>query len=373
MTMRFVSTPTFRLGVPLVACALFWYQLQAYHNSKIEMIKSTASKHAVPVVVCDSTGQFCVEPIQGEWVYQGPNRTFNAPTCCSWDKDMFQELMAVCGTTQWPQQGSYTASQKRYTGRNSSSVFPVQTGGNGCSCGHRNFTDELIWKSPSLKKAFDPHYACQLLGNRTVLIVGDSTGQQFASTLMNALQPGNCAQQMYFSQSDTLTKRKRERGFHWFDELVRVQPDICIWGLGPHIYGEELFKSIFEDVVANMTAYQNEQREKSSGTITQFVYKTNQPGGCSEQTSAHLSPDEAAIDWIRQNYTTKYNFDVYYDRDLYALSFLASRNMPVLDLRMLYSRTEAHVNPPNDCLHLCIPGPLDVVADLFQNLLETDL
>lgn len=51
--------------------------------------------------------------------------------------------------------------------------------------------------------------------------------------------------------------------------------------------------------------------------------------------------------------------------------------MPYLDMRMLYSRSDAHVNSldasQNDCLHLCAPGPLDVVGRVFHNfLLEID-
>jgi hypothetical protein len=83
-------------------------------------------------------------------------------------------------------------------------------GGNGCLCGQRNLKDEYKWKSPSLTKEFDPHYACQLLGNRTVLILGDSTGGQFASTLMNALQPGNFSRQLSYSLSDTLIMHEPE-------------------------------------------------------------------------------------------------------------------------------------------------------------------
>ena len=336
-----------------------------------EVIEESLPSERVDVV-CDSTGEYCVEPIQGKWIFQGSNRKFHAPICCSWDKDMFEELTGVCGDKLWPEEGDDSASRKRYRG-SESDVYPVQTGGHACSCIHRNFTDEYIWTSPLLTKEFDPKYACQLLGRRTVLIIGDSTGQQFASALMNALESGNCAPQVYFSLSDTLLMRGHDRGHFWFDELVRVQPDICIWGVGPHIWGEDDFRNVLREVVANMTAYQDQQRQQGSAKrITQFVYKTQQPAGCSEQIST-LSPDEAAIDMIMHNHTELYNHRFYYDRDLYALSYLSEINMPVIDLRMLYSRGEAHSKPPKDCLHFCSPGPLDVVADLFQNLLENDL
>ena len=49
--------------------------------------------------------------------------------------------------------------------------------------------------------------------------------------------------------------------------------------------------------------------------------------------------------------------------------------MPYLDLHMLYSRTDSHVNlqadgmKVADCLHICVPGPLDVIGRLFHKLL----
>jgi len=44
----------------------------------------------------------------------------------------------------------------------------------------------------------------------------------------------------------------------------------------------------------------------------------------------------------------------------------------VMDLRMLYSRGDAHQGI--DCLHMCQPGPLDsTVPSVFYNLLQHEL
>ena len=78
---------------------------------------------------------------------------------------------------------------------------------------------------------------------------------------------------------------------------------------------------------------------------------------------------------VHRNLTWAYNYRSFYGRDLFALSRLAEVSMPVIDLRMLYARPDAHIDSlavnQTDCLHLCMPGPLDVVADLFQNLLAS--
>ena len=302
---------------------------------------------------------------------------------------MFEELTDQCGNKKWPRGGNNHSTAFRHHDA-TSDAFPVQSGGHSCSCrGNRNFADEYVWSPTASSQlqpgqqqgqqqqtTFDASHTCRLLGNRTVLFLGDSTSQQAAATLMNALQPANCAPQVHFAQSDTLVgyKKSKERGFHWFSEVLRVQPDICVWGLGPHIKNQSVYRPIFESVVTNMTRYQNEQR--ANGTrVTQFVYKTQQPGGCSSKDMLPIGADEAAA--LEMNRTAAYNYRFFYDRDLYALSYLANISMPVMDLRMLYARPDAHIDsqltsgPQVDCLHICSPGPLDVVPDLFQILLET--
>jgi len=59
------------------------------------------------------------------------------------------------------------------------------------------------------------------------------------------------------------------------------------------------------------------------------------------------------------------------------ISRLQINGIPYLDMRMLYSRSDAHVDSQIDnsvdCFHFCSPGPLDVVGRLFhQLLLDTD-
>lgn len=66
------------------------------------------------------------------------------------------------------------------------------------------------------------------------------------------------------------------------------------------------------------------------------------------------------------------------NRDLLLLSTLQEFDIPSIDMRMLYSRSDAHPSSQSgreimkgviDCLHYCLPGPLDVAGPLFHQLL----
>jgi len=111
-----------------------------------------------------------------------------------------------------------------------------------------------------------------------------------------------------------------------------------------------------------------------------FVYKTTVPGGCTRGIQPG-PPDDAG-----RNFTTDYlqyahQHAMFYGRDLYVLAKLKKLNWPSMDMRMLYSRTDSHPgvsrNVGNtrkrDCLHMCSPGPIDIAADLFQELLSHEL
>lgn len=320
-------------------------------------------------------------------------------------------------------------------------------------CDGPAFRDQYTWKAAdydydddehpsSSLPVFDAAETCRLLGNRTVLLVGDSTQGQTASTLINRLHhhyyyrhaddgsdDDDCSGQIHFRLSDTLVKRNygsdtmpnedeeteekeqqrqrrrrlvgMNRGAHWKTAVQSVDPDIVIFAVGAHIYGESRWKDLFEEVVEEMSQYQAQIRQERNRTV-HFVYKTISPGGCSREISP-LPPGETA----RTFPDYAFNHGAFYSRDLYAIQRLRRRrrpattttttttnqtmnrtrtdlvnNWPVMDLRMLYARTDAHPASSTwpssgrrkpDCLHLCSPGPLDVVADVFQDLLAHEL
>ena len=68
-----------------------------------------------------------------------------------------------------------------------------------------------------------------------------------------------------------------------------------------------------------------------------------------------------------------YNYGAFASRDERVVRKLRAHHLPYVDLRMLYNRTDAHVDSyvgHGDCLHYCMPGALDVVPVLLFALLS---
>eukprot|EP00979_Chaetoceros_neogracilis_P011826 scaffold2993_cov266-Chaetoceros_neogracile.AAC.7 len=305
----------------------------------------------------------CIDPvgIDGQWVYK-PDRTFfSGSTCCGWDEfPTWVRDEKSCRQSM--------TNPDHYTG--GEGEFYQQMGGHACTCAAKDFKDEYVWESPMLpKNSFDATETCEKLGDRTVLMIGDSTMQQTASVLMNSLITSKCQAQIKFGLSDNFISPKGERGRRWDKVLRRFPSDIVILAVGAHLQAGDTFKETIDIVL--------DEIKSMAPNNTTFVFKTQQPGGCTKAVSP-LNPADADRAYDYANYKS-YNHQHFYQRDLYLLSRLQHHNIPALDMRMLYSRGDAKVGSMNfgeggkrpDCLHICYPGPLDVVGRLFDQLLDT--
>lgn len=293
--------------------------------------------------VSSSPRRFSYLPV-GEWVHE-PNKTFAAPICCSWDDRQYLQNPAFCGTT--------ILRETEIRGRTD---FLAQSGGNGCTCAKRGFKDEYRWTG--IQTEWDANQTCQTLGSRKVLMLGDSTMAQTAATLMNALFPAGCQTQFTYSITDTLVginMGAMNRGGKWAQLVHKYNPDIVVLSAGPHIYNRSNFEFVINDVVKGT------KRLKDEMPHLEVVWKTQQPAGCTNDTTKEIKLDH------------NYQYDEFYERDMYALGVLPTHNIHVIDMRMLYYRSDAHVGsglPRGDCMHMCIPGPLDIIAPLFADFLS---
>ena len=286
-------------------------------------------------ITCEAN-RTCLDDVGvvGEWVRVGRNRTFAAPFCCGRP------------TTIWK-----------------------------CS----DFFDEYTWQSPNIPAVFNPVDTCRLLGNSTVLLIGDSTMDQFTLTLENSLWPGKCQTQVTFGLSDTLVGRsygRMNRGKVWKELVEEIKPDIVIVTVGAHILSDDAsYTEIVDQVLNEMQVMQQENPD------LKFAWKTQSPGGCTKDI---VSPTDTSMAAKKLNFTDNsygkdhYNWYQFYNRDLMLLSRLQMVGIPSLDMRMLYSQSDAHISSQSgrhimrgviDCLHICLPGPLDVVGQLFHQLL----
>jgi hypothetical protein len=236
-----------------------------------------------------------------------------------------------------------------------------------------NFQDEYEWQSPSLP-TFDPHTTCALLGpQRKVLIIGDSTGRQTGTTLMNMVQKGGCGPQIVFQLADTLILQEMgvdNRGVHFMEAIQQNQPDIVIFNAGAHIHTDANYTYMIDQVLQNIQDYRENPNNTKNVT---FVWKTQQPAGCTAEIFHPEDPLRAGREFDFPNSLTpdkwaEYSYDKFFERDLYTMARMQAADIHILDLRMLYSRSDAH-RGKNDCLHLISPGPLEVLGPLFQKLL----
>jgi len=67
---------------------------------------------------------------------------------------------------------------------------------------------------------------------------------------------------------------------------------------------------------------------------------------------------------------SRYNWDYFPDYDKFSLAYSEILDIAFIDMSPLYFRPDSH--PPkhiDDCLHYCIPGPLDIFPQLLLNML----
>ncbi|CAJ1959024.1 unnamed protein product [Cylindrotheca closterium] len=314
------------------------------------------------------------QPLTGRWVHVGRNRTFHAPVCCGWDRGAFRRFPKECGyQKRKPIEGFYRGSA-------ANDVY-TQMGGNACR--DASFLDEWEWQDPALLP-FKSQLTCQKLANRTVLLLGDSTMLQTATTLMNALKSGGCAPQIMVQKADTLIKEdlgRLNRGLYWMDAVRSYEPDIVIVNSCHHIARNAMddYQKVLHQVQADILDW-NRNTTSKHNKKTAFVWKTANPGGCSDKP---LFPDDPLLAARTRNFSfapdyTRHYHHVTFERDQYACNHWTGSkqemaNTFVLDMRMLYSRSDAHPGKNGfigDCLHYKSPGPLDVIAPLFQQLLD---
>ena len=143
----------------------------------------------------------------------------------------------------------------------------------------------------------------------------------------------------------------------WFSDLGDME-----WGLN---YINE-----------TLTRWRAEQK-----TLPRMIWKTQNPG--------HANCDEFAgpISWYEERLMnlsyvqSEYNWNLFPIFDRMAKEFFADMDVEILDMAPLFLRPDAHPGKVGkvhklganqsvkDCLHYCVPGPLDLFATLLYHAL----
>ena len=317
-----------------------------------------------------------------QWI-EDPEFEFPSQVCCGTDPPTFHHHPKECGLNPMP-----TLLRKRgisFSGRTDYRVHVPQK--NACGCRHYiNGTEpkKYRWESPELPSWHAKEF-CNLLGNRTLLLIGDSVMNQLAVTLMNAVFPQPCGKQISFGHSDTLLGIKfgygGNRGLTWRAWIQEYDhPDLVLMGTGNHQVGAgmEDFQKYWNDLIYDMDKFLSEVNTNNNKN-TSLVWVTQPGHGCSRQ----ITPD-FADKWNWTAYEafgfSKFSYDQFVPRtNNLILPSLHERGLPYIDLHMLLQRTDGHVDSyidqPHrwaDCTHFCMPGPLDVFPSLvLQHLMNS--
>jgi hypothetical protein len=266
-----------------------------------------------------------------------------------------------------------------------------------------------IWRPRTCQLlAFDAKSFCKLLGGRRVVLIGDSTMGQTAATIMNAILHAKeaCHVNIYFAKSDTLIGKnmgRLNRGYAWQKWVDITKAEIVVISAGGHIIRPTPngWLAFMKQVVGNI-----KDMRRRHPNITVF-WKTQQPGGCefpggwttgSKRVGAkspfrsskglqptwwddpkNFGPTETLWNssWWSNYIGVKHNYDGFLARDKMSKDICLTHNVPTIDLEMLYYRIDAHpgsiLGDPGNCMHACMPGPLNIFPALFQHALELEV
>lgn len=271
------------------------------------------------------------------------------------------------------------------------STYPSPTGGHACFCSHRAGSKTIMtnqesytWKPASCElSAWNGQEFCALLGDRTLLLSGDSTMYQCASTLMSMLaySKANCTEQVYFGRSDYLYLRRA--GEKRFDEYVEdFRPDIAVITAGAWLQDHGDLENVFREVDHYIALL----KTKPDLKIPQFVWKTQNPGHVKCSRFSHpISKDlfDDMADYYKEKMVKPagvwtgldpYFWHMHPEFDSMAREWAAARSFPILDMSPLYLRPDSHSgkydSTNTDCLHYCLPGPLDLFARVLLQMLK---
>ena len=343
--------------------------------------------------------------VRGRWVYQ-PSIEKPSFQCCG-DINYFSEQydeMYCDGKSRSLQKcaaivGEYGVDFKE----NITEMKYAQAGGNACVCqvyGNHNSNEngtatlrdlqKYIWQPQecSLLDWNGDHF-CSLLGDRKILIVGDSTVMQAGVTLLNMLIEGKakCVHNVKLTRSDALFRPTMHLACSSYDQkfvdtMNSVRPNISIFSAGSHLSGSEDMENVFVE----LRDFLYEQMHLQNVSM---IWRSQHPGHatCDNYSipltsDAHLNSsqeDDETYRWKAFRIMDDIVREKVYASDGDTEEYQFFHGMKYLDMSMLFLRPDAHPGAFSkyfhdnddfvDCLHFCMPGPYDLFPILLLQML----
>lgn len=275
---------------------------------------------------------------------------------------------------------------------NLQSGVSAQCGDDCCSCDrHANtryspsLRESWFWRYRSCRlEDWNARNFCNLLRG-PLLMVGDSTMQQAWSTLVSMVKSGGgeCHHNIYFGISPFLETSPPP--FSWnvsrFLNAMNVSVDVLVVSAGAHLKDMGDLVTIFDLLHKDLELQQ--QRTPHPSLI---FWRGQVPGHILCDKIVRPAPypyghQDTEQDIIRYD---KFKWRLFHQFDKYAREELARRSSKIkfLDLHPLYYRPDGHVvkglfpggrpKPHADCLHSCMPGPLNYFSQALLHALAVE-
>ena len=348
--------------------------------------------------------------------------------CCSRPRQMNDTALDLvhCGPPE-----DYDTSLKIRISHHGSKEFNMADE-SGCSC-QDTIIDDYDWTPLAGCSIidWDAELFCKSLGNKTLMMVGDSTMRQSAAMLMSLIATHyrmqgrssvSCSDQLFYGSSDVLVMphkkglprwgriRKIERGLPLLVHLARVDPDIVIISTGAHLYSLSQYQEYIQQLLQNqLIALRSDYNQHNSSAITDFVgvdcksfLWNRQKEACRQSqkivpsyksmnstkplhivwrtaTAGHLRcmPSLVGKDPFTNLRHVEMSLEDPFKRYLHPLFddigmiFSRSMGLPIIDMRPMYYRVDAHPWNTSDCLHYCMPQPVDLFSRVLLNMMVT--
>lgn len=256
-------------------------------------------------------------------------------------------------------------------------------GNSQSSCSQVRDFEKFEWRPSSCRiDRFEAGRFCSMLGHRRLVIVGDSTASQAAASLMNMIIAGSadgrgCASNISNRLTDCMTSgvcKDRGADAEWraqkflghasavFSDAIMsaTESDILVLSAGPHIHTYDDYQQLLDHVALRI----KQKREQKNAPM--YLWKTVSGAGCGTVGTTNLHSGLAL----------EYGWNNFPKYDDMAGSIMSSIGVPVVNVSMLHQRGDAHPgrfneqNPKRDCLHFCIPGPLDDWPKILSHVLR---
>lgn len=257
----------------------------------------------------------------------------------------------------------------------------------------------LIWN----EKRF-----CEELGSRKILLVGDSTMRQTHTTLqsmifysdkfLNTTRKLECMRQIIFAWSDYLVNvTKGERGATLIQHAINHNFDFefLIFSYGYHAHevesvedkkkaiDDESYSNFFTVKLREMIENIRQSRKKIHDMPVSFIYKTENIAHSS--CDRHKIPDNSLLNKEKLERLSntglgkKYHWSDEFRIEDRLIKFSRENEVSIIRQTPLFARVDGHIplwfhNSQTgqnqwDCMHYCIPGPLNIFGRLLLHFL----